>query len=349
MKRILLYSSSLIILLSSCSSHEQKPVAIENTTPKVTADGANITFPTAAQADFFATETIGSSSLTSGMIAPAKVSATVTTSQEGAAQNIVLFENPDLSTSYTALLQSLVSIQQKNAVIQQKKAIIEKKKIEVDRFKDLAAHGAGTGKDVADAQVDLMSAETDLTITESEIVNAKTAITEYESKLKTGGFNPLELRRAAPGSAYIVCDIPESEISRIKEGSECSIVFTSFPNEKFTGKIDDIADMIDATTRMVKLRIVLNNAAGKFKAGMFATVYFGISEGTQISVSKNSLITVQAKNYVFVKKSPTEFIRQEVNAGSQVGDRFIIYAGVQNGDSVAVKGVMQLKGLSFGY
>jgi len=38
-----------------------------------------------------------------------------------------------------------------------------------------------------------------------------------------------------------------------------------------------------------------------------------------------------------------------VNVGNQVGDRIIVFSGLNNGDSVAIKGVMQLKGLSFGY
>ncbi|WP_431245128.1 efflux RND transporter periplasmic adaptor subunit [Flavobacterium sp. P21] len=89
----------------------------------------------------------------------------------------------------------------------------------------------------------------------------------------------------------------------MKSGDNCTVQFTAFPNEKFSGKIDDIADMIDQSTRMVKLRISLSNASGKFKAGMFATVSFGVSEGDNISIDKNSLVTVQAKNYVFVKKA----------------------------------------------
>jgi cobalt-zinc-cadmium efflux system membrane fusion protein len=38
-----------------------------------------------------------------------------------------------------------------------------------------------------------------------------------------------------------------------------------------------------------------------------------------------------------------------VSIGDQVGDRIIVFSGLGNEDTVAVKGVMQLKGLSFGY
>ena len=93
----------------------------------------------------------------------------------------------------------------------------------------------------------------------------------------------------------------------------------------------------------------MNNSDGKLKAGMFGTVGFGVSEGKNISVNKDALITIQGKSYVFVKSGENGFQRKEVNIGDQIGDRIIVFSGLDNGDSVAIKGVMQLKGLSFGY
>src|SRR5690606_25824629 len=148
---------------------------------------------------------------------------------------------------------------------------------------------------------------------------------------------------------FIICDIPENQISKIEEGQICNIAFTAFPNEKSTGKIDAVADMVDNITRMVKVRISINNATSKLKSGMFANISFGLSEGNFISISKTSLVTVQGKNYVFVKKSATECERKEIQRGQQIGDRVIVFNGLNDGDEIAVEGVMQLKGLSFGY
>ena len=50
-----------------------------------------------------------------------------------------------------------------------------------------------------------------------------------------------------------------------------------------------------------------------------------------------------------MKKSDNEFERREIQVGQQIGDRIIVFSGVKSDDQVAVKGVMQLKGLSFGY
>ena len=341
------FLSSFILL--ACGAEEIKNGKQENLSPQVKDNGKELVFPSVESALFFETESIGSSSLNAEISAPAKVSATVVASREGASQNIILFENAELATNYTTLIQHIQNIKQKGVIIQQKQAIIARKKVEVNRFEDLLKNGAGTGKDLANAQVDLLSADTELALVQNDLANEKTAIIEHETKLKTGGFNPQVLLKSPAGKAFIICDIPENQISKIKEGGSCLLQFTAFPNEKFTGKIEDVADMIDQSTRMLKLRVSLNNASQKLKAGMFATVSFGVSEGKNININKNSLITVQGKNYVFIKNGALIFQRKEVTIGDQIGDRIIIFSGINKGVEIAIKGVMQLKGLSFGY
>lgn len=335
MKTTSLYIFAIALLTFGCSRKEQTAVAPENLAPRVSNDGSKITFPTAESCAFFATEAIGSSAMNAEITAPAKVSATVINSDEGAS-HIILFENPDLAGSYTQLIQHLININQIQNIS------IRQKRIELDRMKDLQQHGAATGKD-------LLEAQTLLAMEEMHLANEKAAIIEHETKLKAGGFEPEMLRKAKAGTAYVICDIPENQINRITKGGQCILTFTAFPNEKFTGKIEEVADMVDNVTRMIKLRVSINNAGEKLKAGMFATVSFGISEGNALSVSKNSLITIQGENYVFVKKGNTTFERRKVITGDQIGDRIVVFSGLENNDAVASKGVMQLKGLSFGY
>ncbi len=336
MKKLLTYSCIVMVLMSGCTKKEDKKLQIDDTTPLVDQTGTRITFPQAKSAVFFQTETINSSSLVASITAPAKVSATVVRSDEGASGNIVLFDNPELSGNYTSLIQHLTMINQiQNVNLRQRKT-------ELARIQDLQEHGAATGKD-------LLEAQTALSMEETNLINERSAIIEHETKLKAGGFEPLILRRARVGTAFIISDIPESEISKVRQGSNCTLRFAAFPNETFVGKIDDVADMVDQTTRMIKLRVTISNPAGKLKAGMFGTLMFGLSEGKNLSIDQNALVTIQGRNYVFTKVSPTVFERNEVTTGDQIGDRILVYTGLKDGQKVVTKGVMQLKGLSFGY
>ena len=331
-----------LIILVACTmlgaSCNKKHAKLEETNllPVVTKNGSVISFADTQSIAFFKTEAVKSSNMNAEFTVLGKIAATVMASGQGASQNIILFDNPSLAGNYTFLIKHQINIHQIHEIS------IKQKQIDLDRIKDLQQHGAATGKDLLDAQ-------TALAMEYANLNDEKAALIEHEATLIAGGFDPEVLRKAKAGTAYLICDIPENQISKIEKGSSCNIEFTAFPNEKFAGKIDDVADMVDNTTRMVKIRISINNSSSKLKAGMFATVSFGLSEGNFVNVSKNALVTVQGKTYVFRKNNNREFERCEVNIGQQIGDRVIVFGGITDGDQIANKGVMQLKGLAFGY
>lgn len=322
-------------ILTACGGEEKKQ-EVKKATPVVRNNGQTLFFPDPETLAYFKTENISTADIHAAITAIGKVGATVMPSNSGALQNLVLFENPDLARNYTQLIQHQINIRQIQDIN------IKQRQVELERTKDLYLHGTATGQDLLNAQAALSMEETGL-------ANERAALIEHEATLKSAGFNPELLRNAKTGTAYIICDVPENQISNLTEGGIGHISFSSFPNDPYTGKIENIADAIAAATRMVRVRINVNNSSNKLKAGMFATVSFDISKSNLITVDKTSLATVQGKNYVFVKTSATEFERREIQTGQQLGDRLIVFNGLSNGDEIAVEGVMQLKGLSFGY
>jgi multidrug efflux pump subunit AcrA (membrane-fusion protein) len=294
----------------------------KSTKPIVKENGKLVSFPNdTVTINFFKTQRITSQNIEAEITAPARVVASVVSSEESKSQNLILFDNPDLTANYTSLLQHSINITQY--------------KLNLERVNDLAKNGAATGKDVIEAQ--------------TQLANENAAIIEHEAKLKLAGFNPEALRNAKANSVWVICDIPENQLEKIKIGGNCNVFFTSYPDLTFIGKIEDLGDVVDNVTRMVKLRLAITNPNGKLKAGMYATANFGVSEGNFIAIPKSALVTVQSKNYVFVKISENEFERREVSTGQQVNDNIIVFSGLKQNDVVVTEGVIQLKGISFGY
>ena len=285
---------------------------------------------------FFQTESVQNRTLTADYQAPAHVVATVIGSEESQGKPMVLFDNPDLTDNYSQLQQRLTNIRQIQDVN------IKQKEIELVRAKDLAEHGAATGREVLEAQSALAMERTNL-------ANERSLLAEHETKLKLAGFDPMSLQRARPGQAWLICDVPESQVNKLKVGNTATIRFTAYPDETVSGRIESFGDVVDNVTRTIKLRIRLDNPKGKFRAGMFATVAFGISEGQFMSLPQTALVTVQGKDYVFIKSAPRRFERREVTLGQQIGDRIVVFHGLKEAEAVVIKGTMQLKGLSFGY
>lgn len=319
----------------SCGEKESKPAETHNP-PVASNSGLNITFADAESFSFFKTETVGTSSMEGALTVPGNLAATVLPSSQGASQHIILFNDPDLASHYSQLIQHQTNIQQIQGVA------IKQKQLELQRTEDLLAHGAVSGQD-------LINIQTELAIAQNNLANEKTSLIEHESQLKSGGFDPKVLRNAKAQTGYVVCAIPENQIGQINKGQTCNIVFTAFPGETIKGKVDGIADIVDRETRMVKVRITVANPSNKIKSGMYAKVSFNVEKGDIISIPKASLVTVKGKHYVFVKSSSNEFERKQVQIGEHISGRVLVFDGLENGDEIVVEGVMQLKGLSFGY
>ena len=333
------YLLLVLTIATACQSNEKAAVTTTKPAPRAEVlDGGNrIVFPNdPVTLKFFASDPVSTKAMSADFQAPGHVVATVIAAQGTGGEPLVLFDDPTLTDNYAQLRLHQTNIRQIQNVN------IKQKQIELGRAKDLAEHGAATGREVLEAQ-------TQLAMENTSLANERSQLAEHETQLQLGGFDPAALRRARPGQAWLICDVPESQVNKLTVGHTCTIRFTAYPDETLSGRIDAFGDVVDNTTRTIKLRISLDNSRGKYRAGMFATVSFGVSEGNFMSVPQTALITVQGKDYVFVQRSNREFVRREITSGQQINDRVVVFRGVAATELVVTRGTMQLKGLSFGY
>ncbi|GAB3945303.1 efflux RND transporter periplasmic adaptor subunit [Spirosoma harenae] len=311
----------LLAILATACKEKPKPVITSIPRPTISTDGTKITFPDSVMMRAFETQPARSSAIRTDFSAPGHVAAMVVRSVENPSERLVLFDDPGLSDNYTAILQHRINIQTQKG--------------NLERIKDLQAHGAASGKEVIEAQ--------------TQLANEEAAIISDEATLKLAGFDPKALRQSRPNTILVVCEIPENQFGRIRSGIKCTLNFTAFPNERFEGVIDNVNDYVDNTTRQIKLRISVANPDGRLKAGMFATVAFGVADGNFMTVSRDAVVTVQGRDYVFIKTAPMTIERRAVQLGQQRDDRVVIQSGLKQDDQVVSANVLQLKGLSFGY
>lgn len=320
MKKLSIVFISLCII--SCNSKKSAEQAKQVSQPVVEENGIKIIFPgDPEELKFFSTEKARMENIAAQYKAPASVAVSIIQSSERGGRNTVLFDDADLNAAYTQFLQHIININQY--------------KVNLVRVKDLAQHGAATGREVLDA--------------ETQLANEEAAITEQEGRLKLAGLDPSKLRDPKSKEAWLICAIPESQISQVKTGMLCNVTFTAFGDEQFKGFVDGVGAGVDKITRMIKLRVILTNPSNKFAVGMFANVSFLLKEGNTISVPVSAIVNVQGKDYVFVKTSTTTFERREILAGQQLDNRALVLHGLIENEEVVTKGAMQMKGISFGY
>jgi len=168
------------------------------------------------------------------------------------------------------------------------------------------------------------------TVTQGEMVNAEKAL-----------FTVADL-----SSLWVVIDIYEKDISRLRLGTGVKVSVTSFPDKTFRGKIAYIGDVVDEKTRTEKARVTIDNSSGLLKPGMFATVLIEATiGGTErlIAVPEEAVHIDGTKRYIFIQTAPDKFKRREIEAGRTFGNRLEVTMGLKEGETVAVKGSFILK------
>lgn len=309
----------LLVGLLSCKKSTEaglkKPV---DNKPTIQDDGETIIFK--KYNSIFRTVIITKDSVKGEYVAPATIVASIMKPSRDEASTIILFDNAELNQLYTSYLSSI--------------AHYKKDRDYLRRVKDMYDHQATTGAELREA--------------ETGVTDAATELAEKEGRFRMLGFDPQELSSATPGFVWLMSDVPESVLSSLKKGQKCSITFTSFPGEEFTGKIDALGEVLDPATRTINVRIVLSNKSGRFRSGMYAKAKFNLEIKNALAVPANAVVSVQGKNYIF-KKLGNTIKRVPVVTESQIGKSLVVFKGISVNDTIVVESTMLLKGLSFGY
>ncbi|MDH7462100.1 efflux RND transporter periplasmic adaptor subunit [Chitinophagaceae bacterium 26-R-25] len=138
---------------------------------------------------------------------------------------------------------------------------------------------------------------------------------------------------------WVIANVYESDISRIKEGYTAKVTTLAYPDSVFVGKVDMINQILDPQTKVMKVRIDLPNKGLALKPEMFANVLIENKEGRKaMSIPASALVSDDGKSYVVTYKGQCDLKLHEVKVikATEGGPAFI-KDGVQLGDKVISK------------
>jgi len=115
-------------------------------------------------------------------------------------------------------------------------------------------------------------------------------------------------RISGGGALEIRLYVAERFISKMALNLPCEITLDAWPGDVFRGSISEIAPTVDPASRTMEVRVNVNNAGSKLKAGMFAKVRL-ITEHKDniVKIPASALIRRFGENYVYVtEEAPSE-------------------------------------------
>ncbi len=312
---------AVLVALSGCSAKPEAAAAAAGDTATITvsADGNVVTLP-AAQAARMPVASAIETPFSVLLSLPARSVATATASSDLPAP-LILFETSDLSSLYSEFSSARV--------------IFARTGKQRQRLRELLQRNAAAGKDVDDA--------------ESDYAQAEAKLRETEGKLREAGMDPRFLQSLRPGTAFVVADVVESRAKFVRAGMPAIIEFTSLPGVPLSGRVIQISQTVDPTTRTVRIGLTTDDEKGAIRPGMFARVSLDQATVKAVTVPVTASVAADAKTWVFVRTTPTRFERRLVVLGADDGKRVEVRSGLNPGDQVVTGNTILLKGLAFGY
>ncbi|MGB5531274.1 MAG: efflux RND transporter periplasmic adaptor subunit [Ignavibacteriaceae bacterium] len=150
---------------------------------------------------------------------------------------------------------------------------------------------------------------------------------------KVMGGMPL-LKIANLSTLWLMADIYEYELAKVKVGSKASITFNFLPGKIYEGKVSFIYPTLDPKSRTVKIRIELNNR-GELKPSMFANITIeGEDLGSKPVVHESAIIRSGLKDVVILSLGNGKFKPQEIQLGGYADGYYQVLSGLREGNTI---------------
>ncbi len=141
---------------------------------------------------------------------------------------------------------------------------------------------------------------------------------------------------------WVELQVPAQALPQLKVG-ELVQLQSSALNAQAKGKIAFVGNLLGEQTRTATARVVLDNAQGQWRPGLFVTVAVAASqELAPVTVLNEALQTVEGKTVVFVRTAQG-FAARPVELGISDGVRSVVKKGLQAGERYAAAGSFVLK------
>jgi RND family efflux transporter MFP subunit len=144
-------------------------------------------------------------------------------------------------------------------------------------------------------------------------------------------------------NVWLKADVFEKDIAKIHIGQPIELQVDSFPDRVFRGKLDYVANQVDADTRTLAVRAVVVNPQELLKPKMFARMKILVGEHTVLTIPKTAVQDAGADKVVYVPSGSDTFEERKVELGAESGDYVEIRSGLKPGERVVINGSFDLR------
>jgi multidrug efflux pump subunit AcrA (membrane-fusion protein) len=182
---------------------------------------------------------------------------------------------------------------------------------------------------------------------------SKTFIKSMKQKLLAMGMSDVEIDELEkqgrpqqnlylPGSedknVWVYVTIYEYEAGLVKTGTPVEVQSMAYPGQVFEGKVISITPIIEAATRTLKVRALVDNPDNKLKLEMFVNVAIRYDLGEKLAVSEEAVMHAGTRDIIFVVRPDDHFESRVVTLGARARGYYEVLGGLAENEEVVTSG-----------
>jgi cobalt-zinc-cadmium efflux system membrane fusion protein len=152
-------------------------------------------------------------------------------------------------------------------------------------------------------------------------------------------------------TVWVMADLFEMDLGRIKQGTECLVKVVAYQGRIFQGIADWVSDALDPATRTAKVRCKLDNADRALKPEMYATAALAVDRQRALALPRNAILHLGDQTMAFVDLGKSSdgrlrFERRPVSVNEELGGDYLpVVRGISAGEQVVISGAILLSGM----
>jgi membrane fusion protein, heavy metal efflux system len=233
-----------------------------------------------------------------------------------------------------------------------------------ERVHKLQAEGAVADKDVAQAENDFRKAKSDSARTTAQLKSLGVSATDpavnvalraqipgvvvernvlVGQEVRADQVSPL-VTITSLDTVWVQADAYEQDLSLVAEGDAVTIRVPAYPAEAFPGRVGHVGEVVDAASRTVKVRCLVDNKSRKLKPEMFAKVDVLNAAGHKlILVPSQAVLNDGDRSVVIVASEGNVFRSRRVEVGPDTEGKVRVLTGLHAGEKIVTDGAIFMK------
>ncbi len=219
-------------------------------------------------------------------------------------------------------------------------AEVQSAQSDVDRARDLLEHDLHVAADFPSGSHDETADQVPILAPATGYVIEK-QVTPGKSVTQSGGdaFVIGDL-----GQVWMLASVRPEHLGALRVGQLAKVTLSGIPGQSFSGKITNLGQEFDPSTRVMKARIVLNNPGNLLRPEMLANAEIPTgSHKPALLVVSDAIQQINAQDAVFVRTAADRFAVRAVRIGETMNGKTPVFEGLQPGEQIVVRGSFILK------